>query len=163
MSQPMVGPFLSAQAVGPIAGKCDGVDFEISGQQVTAKDLSTCGIQGAEYDVPGMDGMGWAGDELFPWVFHRFSMGFPWVSMGFPGFPWVKCPEISVAFEFQEAVVEFPSSIPEIPFVSSPQGQVLFRPGSVRCTGAPVETNRPRIWSWHAGDEVFTSSMFRKG
>jgi hypothetical protein len=33
------------------------VDFEISGQQVTAKDLSTCGIQGAEYDVPGMDGM----------------------------------------------------------------------------------------------------------
>lgn len=42
---------MDMQAVGPIAGKCDGVDFEISGQQVTAKDLSTCGIQGAEYDV----------------------------------------------------------------------------------------------------------------
>ena len=64
----LAGPSSWAQAVGPIAGKCDGVDFEISGQQVTAKDLSTCGIQGAEYDVPGM---GW--DEVFPWVFHGFS------------------------------------------------------------------------------------------
>ena len=65
------GPSSWAKAVGPIADKCDGVDFEISGQQVTAKDLSTCGIQGAEYDVPGMDGMD--------------VMGWGWtVSMGFP-------------------------------------------------------------------------------
>lgn len=42
---------MDMQAIGPIAGKCDGVDFEISGQQVTAKDLSSCGIQGAQYDV----------------------------------------------------------------------------------------------------------------
>jgi len=70
----LAGPSSWAQAVGPIAGKCDGVDFEISGQQVTAKDLSTCGIQGAEYDVPGM---GWDGMKCF----HGFSMGFP----GFQG------------------------------------------------------------------------------
>ena len=74
----LAGPSSWAQAVGPIAGKCDGVDFEISGQQVTAKDLSTCGIQGAEYDVPGM---GWDGMKCF----HGFSMGFPWVFPVFRG------------------------------------------------------------------------------
>jgi len=42
---------LNMQAIGPLAGQCDGVAFQMSGSQVTANDLSSCGIQGAEYDV----------------------------------------------------------------------------------------------------------------
>lgn len=42
---------MDMQAIGPIAGQCDGVNFEISGQQVTAADLSSCGIQNVQYDV----------------------------------------------------------------------------------------------------------------
>eukprot|EP00438_Fugacium_kawagutii_P001053 Skav236287 [mRNA] locus=scaffold2529:137417:151389:+ [translate_table: standard] len=42
---------LDMKAVGPMAGQCDGVDFQMSGNQVKAKDLSSCGLASVQYDV----------------------------------------------------------------------------------------------------------------
>ena len=42
------------QAIGPLAGQCDGVEFEKEGSQLTANNLNNCGISGAEYDAAGI-------------------------------------------------------------------------------------------------------------
>ena len=40
------------QAIGPLSGKCEGGSFQVSGMELTASNLDSCGIQGAEYTVP---------------------------------------------------------------------------------------------------------------
>ena len=39
------------QAIGPLSGQCEGVQFQASGGLLTANNLDSCGITGAEYTV----------------------------------------------------------------------------------------------------------------
>lgn len=39
------------QAVGPLSGKCEGVSFQMEATQLSASNLDSCGINGAEYNV----------------------------------------------------------------------------------------------------------------
>ena len=41
-----------------MAGQCDGVEFEKEGSQLTANNLNSCGISGAEYDAAGAGKVG---------------------------------------------------------------------------------------------------------
>ncbi|CAK9041072.1 unnamed protein product [Durusdinium trenchii] len=42
---------LDMEAIGPLSGKCEGVSFQMDGMQLSASNLASCGITGAEYDV----------------------------------------------------------------------------------------------------------------